>query len=89
MIHKSDCAVYNEPAYPKGRCDCGADVLGEARDFLYGLVEDCLDDLKTHKCTEEEFKEMLVEEILVLRGKHFAIIIKSIQACQPPERATK
>jgi len=23
MNHKSDCAVYNEPAYPKGRCDCG------------------------------------------------------------------
>ena len=21
--HKSDCAVYNEPAYPKGSCDCG------------------------------------------------------------------
>jgi len=20
--HKSDCAVYNEPAYPKGECDC-------------------------------------------------------------------
>ena len=23
MNHKSDCAVYNEPACPKGRCDCG------------------------------------------------------------------
>ena len=22
--HTSDCAVHNEPAYPKGRCDCGA-----------------------------------------------------------------
>jgi len=21
--HWSDCAVYNEPAYPKGACDCG------------------------------------------------------------------
>lgn len=21
--HKSDCAVYNEPAYPAGECDCG------------------------------------------------------------------
>ena len=21
--HWSDCAVYNEPAYPKGECDCG------------------------------------------------------------------
>ena len=23
-IHKSDCAVHNEPALPKGECDCGA-----------------------------------------------------------------
>lgn len=23
LNHKSDCAVYNEPAYPKGACDCG------------------------------------------------------------------
>ena len=22
--HASDCAVHNEPAYPKGACDCGA-----------------------------------------------------------------
>lgn len=22
--HKSDCAVHNEPAYPKGECTCGA-----------------------------------------------------------------
>ena len=22
MIHNSDCAIYNEPAYPKGKCDC-------------------------------------------------------------------
>ena len=21
--HWSDCAVHNEPAYPKGECDCG------------------------------------------------------------------
>ena len=24
IIHFSDCAVYNEPAYPAGPCDCGA-----------------------------------------------------------------
>ncbi len=22
-IHSSDCAIYNEPAYPKGKCNCG------------------------------------------------------------------
>ena len=25
MMHKSDCAVHNEPAYPNGPCDCGAE----------------------------------------------------------------
>lgn len=24
LVHFSDCAVYNEPALPKGECDCGA-----------------------------------------------------------------
>ena len=23
VAHWSDCAVHNEPAYPKGECDCG------------------------------------------------------------------
>ena len=21
-VHDSDCAIYNEPAYPKGECNC-------------------------------------------------------------------
>jgi len=24
LTHYSDCAIYNEPAYPAGECDCGA-----------------------------------------------------------------
>lgn len=31
-IHASDCAIYNEPAYPSGLCDCGA--APEERDAL-------------------------------------------------------
>jgi len=27
--HTSDCAVHNEPAYPKGPCDCRDAALGE------------------------------------------------------------
>ncbi len=23
-VHKSDCAIYNEPAMPNGSCNCGA-----------------------------------------------------------------
>ena len=75
MIHNSDCAIYNEPAYPKGRCSCGADIIDEARDFLYGLIEDCLDDYKKNRCTEDKMKEMLVEEILTLKGNHFIIVV--------------
>lgn len=26
MNHASDCAIHNEPAYPAGPCDCGADL---------------------------------------------------------------
>jgi len=24
--HESDCAVHNEPAYPKGKCDCYKEI---------------------------------------------------------------
>ncbi len=24
IVHASDCALHNEPAYPAGPCDCGA-----------------------------------------------------------------
>jgi len=45
QIHRSDCAVYNEPAYPKGKCDCGARMLydpwgeGLFLDFKSGIVQ--------------------------------------------------
>lgn len=26
-VHASDCAVYNEPAYPAGPCDCEGEIL--------------------------------------------------------------
>ena len=38
-IHASDCAVHNEPAYPNGPCDCGAERMNELiaklRDYTY------------------------------------------------------
>ena len=41
--HASDCAVHSEPAYPKGKCDCGAPLeekpvakyMGESYLYLY------------------------------------------------------
>lgn len=28
IVHDSDCAVNNEPAFPAGPCDCGAEATG-------------------------------------------------------------
>ena len=28
-VHYSDCAIYNEPALPAGKCNCGVDKLHE------------------------------------------------------------
>lgn len=37
--HASDCAVHNEPALPKGPCDCGFDSFAVSlRDTFAGLV---------------------------------------------------
>lgn len=39
VIHASDCAVHNEPAYPAGPCDCGAMPIVTIENFtdLTGL----------------------------------------------------
>lgn len=28
-VHDSDCAVHNAPAFPAGKCDCGAGTISE------------------------------------------------------------
>jgi len=41
--HKSDCAVHNEPAYPKGKCDCGAErpeLLKAIHEKLLGIPKE-------------------------------------------------
>ncbi len=38
-IHLSDCAVYNEPAYPKGKCNCGYEF--NSIDKIIKQIEDC------------------------------------------------
>ena len=37
LKHWSDCAVYNEPAYPAGDCDCGVGGMGRIR-YLGHLI---------------------------------------------------
>jgi hypothetical protein len=43
MGHWSDCAVYNEPAYPNGPCDCGVDETPELK-TTEDASEDTSDD---------------------------------------------
>lgn len=31
LVHDSDCAVNNEPAFPAGPCDCGAEARAQRR----------------------------------------------------------
>jgi len=43
MAHASGCAIYNEPAYPTGACDCGASwVLTHAQ--ITAIVDQDYDD---------------------------------------------
>lgn len=39
ILHDSDCATHNEPALPKGPCDCGAAALEHAADWRAALEE--------------------------------------------------
>lgn len=41
--HLSSCAVYNEPAYTKGQCDCGYLCSGECKHYL-----DIVSQIKNH-----------------------------------------
>ena len=40
VLHASDCAVHNEPAYPKGECNCGAQPEQEPVAWLYEAGND-------------------------------------------------
>lgn len=37
-LHRSDCAIYNEPAYPKGECDCWWLLSGEDATTIYNIL---------------------------------------------------
>ena len=44
LLHYSDCAVYNEPAYLAGECDCGA-VRAHKRWWTYVYRLSCIQAL--------------------------------------------
>lgn len=42
VMHDSDCAVHNEPAYPAGPCDCGAEAKAQRRYLRFLYLRACI-----------------------------------------------
>jgi len=59
-LHASDCAVHNEPAYPKGECNCGAQP--EQEPVAWGVFEGNLHDMF--------FSPSEAQEMADLKGTH-------------------
>lgn len=59
--HWSDCAVYNEPAYPKGSCDCGGITL--AMDSIEKLYQVKKIALSITRMTDEGVCDNFDEEM--------------------------
>jgi CRISPR/Cas system-associated endonuclease Cas3-HD len=58
LNHKSDCAVHNEPAFPKGKCDC--DFLG-AEDKISEISSHASCDEGSYEAASEAARTMLWE----------------------------
>jgi hypothetical protein len=41
VLHTSDCAVHNEPAYPKGECNCGTQRKPLTDEMTKQMRESC------------------------------------------------
>lgn len=52
VVHSSDCAVHNEPAFPNGPCGCGADIA--AFESVCGLMKDWLEYIRTQGVIEAD-----------------------------------
>lgn len=68
--HTSDCAVHNEPAYPAGPCDCGAQLetftlpagtICKRNGIPFALVEDT--KISTHPGNIEMIREEFVPAV--------------------------
>ena len=59
-LHASDCAVHNEPAYPKGQCNCGAQPEQEPAAWKLVPKEPTDEMLKAmDECSTEGYDERL------------------------------
>ncbi len=52
MMHRSDCAVYNEPAYPKGKCDCWWLIRGEDAQAIRDALSDSTHEANDYNCQD-------------------------------------
>ena len=68
VLHASDCAVHNEPAYPKGECNCGAQPEQD-----WSMLEAMQGSLREHmariKELESQRKPLTDEELRVIENK--------------------
>ena len=59
IIHDSDCAVHNEPAYPNGPCNCGVEMveaLESTNDNLRAELRECASDLSLMTAERDALK---------------------------------
>ena len=64
VAHWSDCAVHSEPAYPKGKCDCGGYTHSPQRTWV-GLKEEdyvLVNQLCINLTQAAEFVDRLLKE---------------------------
>jgi hypothetical protein len=83
VAHWSDCAVHNEPAYPKGECDCGGyspekELFDSARSFYNATVA----DLQVRITSKDQNKRDVASEA-ANRLRNALLVYKNIT---PPQR---
>ena len=75
--HASDCAVHSEPAYPKGKCDCGAQPEQEPK--IVCVNHDC------DQCKAQPDQEPVIGK-WSLREVYFDEDGEPISHRSPPQR---
>ena len=90
--HKSDCAVYNEPAYPKGECDCVVSprITKQINPLdlalRYGFEGDTLDGnhlIKGMFAPWDSIKKMALDRVMLdEENKRLRIEIMNLKQCK-------
>ena len=79
-MHSSDCAIYNEPAYPKGDCDCEFDSSDKTDENILSIKEHYIGGELSFKNKDglqrTEIKDIILKKVertlcLTIMGKDF------------------